>query len=90
MNDEQRIVASADVVSRIVDGEAVLLDLASGKYFGLNEVGSRLWEHVRDEITVGLLCERLQGEFEVDAPTLRSDVDELLHELADKQLITVR
>ena len=87
MNDEQRIQASNDVVSRVVDGEAVLLDLASGKYFGLNEVGSRVWEHVNEAITVGALVERLLAEFDVDATTLRRDVDELLADLTAKGLI---
>lgn len=90
MTDEQRIVASADVVSRVVDGEAVLLDLASGKYFGLNEVGSRVWEHARAEISVAELFERMSAEFDVDAATLRRDLDELLGDLADKKLIAVR
>lgn len=87
MNDEQRIKASNDVVSRVVDGEAVLLDLASGKYFGLNEVGSRVWEHVDEPITVGALVERLLAEFDVDAITLRRDVHELLADLTTKGLI---
>ncbi len=89
VNDEQVVKAAADVVSRVVDGEAVLLDLASGKYFGLNEVGSRVWEHTQEGIAVSALFQRLQGEFEVDPSTLRADLDELLAELAAKKLITV-
>jgi hypothetical protein len=89
VNGERRIKASTDVVSRVVDGEAVLLDLASGKYFGLNEVGSSVWEHVQEELAVATLLERLLDEFDVEAPALRSDVDELLAELQSKGLISV-
>ena len=42
--DGQRLACAPDILSRILDGEAVLLDLASGTYFGLNPVGSRVWE----------------------------------------------
>ena len=89
MNDSQVIATSEDVVSRVVDGEAVLLDLASGKYFGLNEVGSRVWEHAKGRITVGDLVAALTDEFDVDESTLRADLAELLAELSDKKLISL-
>ncbi len=87
--DGCRIRARDDVVSRVVDGEAVLLALASGEYFGLNEVGSRVWEHVQSELTLSSLLERLGEEFDVEPTRLRSDVDELLAELRAKGLIVV-
>lgn len=89
MDDASRIKASADVVSRIVDGEAVLLDLASGKYFGLNEVGSCVWEALEQDVTVAALQERLLAEFEVDPTTLRADLNELLSDLERRGLIAV-
>ncbi len=42
LRDGQRIKIRDDVLSRILDSEAVLLDLKSGTYFGLNEVGSEV------------------------------------------------
>jgi hypothetical protein len=89
MNEATRIRASKDVVSRVVDGEAVLLDLESGKYFGLNEVGARVWEHVQEETTVGELLVRLLDEFDVEAPQLEADIEELLTELDGKGLIAM-
>ena len=38
------ITVSGDVVARDVGGEQVLLDLSSGQYFGLDNVGGRIWE----------------------------------------------
>lgn len=90
MSDARQIKASSDVVSRVVDGEAVLLDLASGKYFGLNEVGARVWEEVQEETPIDTVVERLLGEFDVEADTLRKDVAELITELEEKGLISVR
>lgn len=89
VNDDERMVAAEGVVSRVLDGEAVLLDLASGKYFGLNEVGSRLWEHVQEEIAFSELLRKLHTEYEVDIADLRRDVEELLGELESKGLITL-
>ncbi len=89
MTDERRIKASVDVVSRVVDGEAVLLDLESGKYFGLNPVGSRVWELLQEETTVTALCERMGAEFEVESATLRADVVELIEQLRERRLVHV-
>jgi predicted transcriptional regulator len=89
VNDAQIIQASADVVSRVVEGEAVLLDLASGKYFGLNEVGSRVWELAQNSITVGALFQQLRSEFDVAEETLRTDLDALLADLQAKKLIAI-
>ena len=62
--DGQRLACAPDILSRILDGEAVLLDLASGTYFGLNPVGSRVWELISASKTVGeirVVIQRLRG-----------------------------
>jgi hypothetical protein len=65
---------SSDVLVQEVAGEAVLLDLASEQYFGLNEVGVRVWqiltEHGKPEKAVEILLD----EYEVDEEILRQDV----------------
>ena len=77
------------VLDQELDGEIVLLDLKSGVYFGLNEVGSRMWTHLSlvgdlDEI-MGLLLD----EFDVDKDTLLKDLHELCHRLKSLELITL-
>ncbi len=83
------IAASADVVSRVVDGEAVLLDLESGKYFGLNEVGSFVWERIQTPASTDDLLSALHDAFDVDMDTLRADLDELVTDLEAKGLVSV-
>ena len=51
--DEQRFAVAPDVVSRVLDGEAVLLDLAAESYFGLNAVGTQVWHHLAAGKTYG-------------------------------------
>ena len=69
---------SEDVLVQELAGEAVILDLASENYFGLNEVGTRVWqilvEHGSPERAVSILLE----EYEVDEATLREDVQMLV------------
>lgn len=76
-----------DVVSRVLDGEAVLLDLASGSYFGLNEVGTVVWEELRTHGQIRKAIDKVLEEFDVDRETAERDVAELVQELLDKKLL---
>ena len=85
--EETRLATSEDVLMRALEGEAVLLDLASGTYFGLNDVGVRVWELVEAGTTVGALRRTLLEEFEVDEATLTADLTSLLADLEMRGLV---
>lgn len=85
--DDQRIERAPDVLARVLDGEAVLLDLASGTYFGLNEVGTRVWDLVGERRTVASIREALLAEYDVTPDRLAADLDELLSLLAARGLV---
>ena len=65
---------SKDVLVQELAGESVLLDLASESYFGLNEVGTRLWQLLIEHGSPEKAVEVLLDEYEVDEKTLREDV----------------
>jgi hypothetical protein len=85
--DGQIFSPSADVVSRVLDGEAVLLDLASGKYLGLNEVATRAWEMLGEGKAFGAIRAALLDEFEVEAEVLERDLGTLFAEMLARGLI---
>ncbi len=85
--DDVRISCSPDVLSRVLEGEAVLLDLASGTYFGLNVVGSRVWELISSGKSLGEVRAALLEEFEVDREVLERDLQDLLKQLLERGLI---
>lgn len=91
MQLSDRVAPAADVVAREVAGETVLLDLASGTYFGLNEVGSRIWQWLEEEAstTLGEVSERLQQEYSVSADVAQGDVLALARALLDHGLLTL-
>ena len=86
--DDVRLRGSDDVLVRNLDGEAVLLDLASGTYFGLNEVGARVWELIEAGATVGSIKKTLVDEFEVEEPVLAADLGALFQSLLDRGLVS--
>jgi hypothetical protein len=85
--DDQRFIRSADVVFRVLDGEAVLLDLASGKYLGLSEVATRVWELLDGGRAFGAIREALLDEFVVPPDVLDRDLDQLFAEMEARGLI---
>lgn len=76
-----------DVVFRDLAGEAVLLNLATGTYFGLDEVGTRIWNLIALHGRKDKIIETLLDEYEVEEARLRQDVDRLLEQLAEKGLV---
>jgi hypothetical protein len=74
------------VVFRELDGEAVILNLDTGTYFGLDEVGTRIWQRLDRGDPVDAVVAALVEEFEVAPETARADVDRLIAQLVDKGL----
>jgi hypothetical protein len=68
-------------------GQTVLLDYAGGQYYGLDEVGTRIWELVRDGQTLGGIVATLEAEYDVDRDVLEADTAALLAELAGRGLV---
>lgn len=77
-----------DVLHQEIDDEIVVLHLASGSYYGLEEAGARFWqlaaEHGEFETIVGILI----SEYEVEPERLRADLLHLLTELEAADLVT--
>lgn len=77
-------LASADL-----GGEAVVLDPASGRYFGLNEVAARILELVREPRAVSHIENVLASEYDVDRERLRADINGFIRMLSSRGLVTV-
>lgn len=86
-NPTDRFNISNEVLSQEVNGETVLLDLEGESYFGLNEVGTRIWQLIQAETTIEDTLNILFEEYDVSRAQLESDVGELLDKLADAGLI---
>ena len=81
---------SDEVLSQEVNGETVLLDLEGESYFGLNEVGTRIWQLIQSDNTVGETLDTLTDEYEVSREQLESDVGALLSKLSDAGLVNLQ
>ncbi len=84
-----RAVAPAHVLVRFLDQEAVLLNLETEQYFGLDEIGTRMWQLVTGSPSIDAAYQELLAEFDVEAEMLHSNLAELLSRLVDSGLLQV-
>jgi len=87
-NLQDQFSISGEVLSQEVNGETVLLDLNGESYFGLNEVGTRIWQLIGSQHSLSETLSILSDEYEVDREQLKADINELLAKLADAGLVT--
>ncbi len=80
---------SRDVLVRHLDGESVLLDLKSQRYFGLDAVGTRIWQLLEEHAEPRTVLEQLIEEFDAPRPRLEQDLKQFLSRLEAAALITV-
>ena len=85
----EKVVPSKDVLTQEVSGEMVLMDLSSEQYFGLDAVGTRIWNLLNQGTAPADLLSILLREYEVEQQQLESDIEELLGKLLEAGLVRV-
>jgi hypothetical protein len=85
-----RVTVPADVLFRDLDGESVILNLQTESYFGLDEVGTRMWALLTASDSVRAALDALLEEYETDAGTMRKDLEELIGKLVEQGLLEVK
>lgn len=87
MNLSKKVSIPAQVMARTVGDETVILDLASGTYFGLDPVGARIWQLMGDDRSLAEICATMLEEYEVEREQLETDVLRLTGELLERGLV---
>lgn len=82
-------VATKNQVSSDLGQEAVILDLKSGVYYGLNDVGTRIWNLLQEPKTLSEIRDLILEEYEVEPECCEQELLALLYELLDAGLIEV-
>jgi hypothetical protein len=88
MKLSDKITIPAQVMARQVGEETVILDLASGTYFGLDLVGARIWQLMGEDKTLAEVCAAMIAEYEVSRGDIERDVLSLAEDLRARQLIS--
>jgi len=86
---DSTVAINGDAVSRILEGEAVILDLESVTYLGLNEVGTRIWFLIQEHGLLRRVFEVVQQEYEVAPQELETDILQLVDHLQRRGLVSL-
>jgi Coenzyme PQQ synthesis protein D (PqqD) len=85
-----RVAIPETVLFRELEGEAVLLATESGKYFGLNEVGTRIWTLLQRHGGIEPALQELLQEYQVAEDQLHEDLLCFVELLASRRLLEIR
>ncbi len=80
---------SKDQASCDLAGEAAIVNLKNGVYYGLDPLGTRVWNLLREPMTLASLCSSLLHDYDVEPTRLESDMREFLSDLADQGLVDI-
>ncbi|MBN1834591.1 MAG: PqqD family protein, partial [Spirochaetales bacterium] len=84
------VVRSAQQVCVDLEEETVILNAQSGIYYGLDHVGTRVWELLARPVPIGEVMRTVLEEYDVDPERLETDLCQLLDELIAKGLVERR
>jgi hypothetical protein len=89
LNAASRIVASKNQVSATLTGEAVILDMDQGAYYGLDAVGSRIWALIQEPRALDDVAATIEAEFDVTRERALADLLVLAGDMASRGLVEV-
>jgi hypothetical protein len=84
-----RVCVAPNVHAREFDGETILLDLSHGDYFGVDDMGARIWAELKRASSPEEVALRLASDYDVEMPRLREDVRRFLEELYGRKLVVL-
>lgn len=89
LHDDSRLSVPDQVLTRRAAGETVLLNLDNEQYYGLDGVGSRLWQLIEAGTTFGQAVTALLEEFDVEQEVLQADLNAVLADLGANGLVLI-
>ena len=78
---------SEEVAAKVMDGEAILINLSNGIYYSMDKVGAVVWELIEKQLSAEEMSAVLVNRYEVSNEQARTDVERLVKELLDEKLI---
>jgi hypothetical protein len=89
LTSHSRIATARHQVSCDLAGETAIVNLENGVYYGLDTVGTHVWNRLARVTTFGELCDSLIQDYDVDASRLEADMRSFLRELVEQGLIEI-
>ncbi len=78
-----------DVISADMDGEVVMMDIMSGKYYNLGRTGGEIWSLLEEAKTLEELVDELTAKYDVDRSVCSEQVESFLKSGLDRGLFSL-
>ena len=89
LTPDSEVKVAPDVLFSEVQGEAVLLNVKTGIYFGLNQVGTYIWTSLEESITLRVLQKKLVEQYDASPEQVWTDLVALVADLHGRSLVEV-
>lgn len=89
LTELSKVKRNPALVTSNIDGEIVMMSVDNGEYYGLDEIGTRIWDLLENPLLVNELVEKLTEEFEVGKEDCTRDTLEFLNDLLSRNLLVV-
>ena len=76
-----------EVASKVIDGEAIIINLANGIYYSMDKVGAHVWDLFQSGYTLEDVVTSVTGQYDVSRDQAESNVQELVEELVRENLV---
>jgi hypothetical protein len=90
LSKSSTIVVSKDVVSCDLGGETAMLNMENGVYYGLNGMGTIIWESIHEPVTIQEIIDKVLDEYDVDEATCYNDLTELVLQMVENGLVEIK
>ncbi|HET9602835.1 MAG TPA: PqqD family protein [Gemmatimonadales bacterium] len=77
------------VAAKVIDGEAIIMNLTNGAYYSMAGVGGFIWDAIEREQSDAAILEGIMARYDVAAPQARADLDGLIAALLADELIVM-
>ncbi|WP_458119907.1 lasso peptide biosynthesis PqqD family chaperone [Paenibacillus sp. Z6-24] len=89
INAEQKITQNSNYIASDMNGEKVMLDIESGKYYNLGAIGGRIWDISENPVTVDEIAAVLVQEYEVEPEVCKQQVRTFVEKMLQEGLVEV-
>jgi hypothetical protein len=80
-------VNTSQVINEVIDGEAIMINLATGSYYSLDRVGAEVWSLVEASLSVDRIQAELGRRYDAEPDDIRRGVDDLFQRLSSEELV---
>lgn len=78
---------SGDIITSEADGEIVMMNIETGQYHSINEVGSDIWKMLESPIKLSDICKNLLADYDIDEKTCEDEVLKFVEHLSNEGLL---